>query len=622
MIDLTKYPYFSIDVETKSLDWGTIFGITVAAPDGMNIYVDIRRQPEFLELLRKQAPHIRKAVNHNMSFDLHQLEAHGIYLPPERCECTMVRAALIDEHLKDYSLDGLLKRYIGMEKYGDIYSELSELFGGKASRNVQMPNLHRAPEDMVRRYALPDSQGALKLWEWQEEEIARQDLNKVWDLEKRLFPHVIKMERTGIRVDMDAAQRTADNLAVQIKQMQQQMDHVSGIQDFNSNSPLNMKAAFEPQQLPDGKWKCNDGSIVGSTPSGAKASFNKDSLESMSHPLAALILAQRKLLKAKGTFIESHIMGHAVKKGEHYFVHPNINQTKGDFDSGIEGTGTGRLSYTRPALQQIPARDKQIAAIVRPVFLPDEHQDWSYGDLEQHEYRIFAHYANNEKIIGAYEADPDLDFHQQVSDLTGLPRSAPKSGGANAKQLNLGAVFCMGDGAITKMCGLPYTMSSFIDERGKEVVFEKAGPEGQALIEKYHQMVPGIREVAKQAKRIAKNRGFIKTMMGRHIRFPRGMGARKASGLLYQGSSADLNKLNMCLIAEYLESECPDGRLLLNIHDEYSVSLPRDGKQVHHLCEIRRLIEDKPFLRVPIRIDFGRPSCNWLEATKADIVTS
>ena len=85
--------------------------------------------------------------------------------------------------------------------------------------------------------------------------------------------------------------------------------------------------------------------------------------------------------------------------------------------------------------------------MVRPIFLPDRGQRWSYGDLDQHEFRLFAHYANPKDIIEAYATNPDLDMHQIVADLTGMPRSATRAGEANAKQINLGMVFNMGAGS-------------------------------------------------------------------------------------------------------------------------------------------------------------------------------
>jgi DNA polymerase-1 len=132
-------------------------------------------------------------------------------------------------------------------------------------------------------------------------------------------------------------------------------------------------------------------------------------------------------------------------------------------------------------------------------------------------------------------------------------------------------------------------------------------------------MVPGVREIAKKARSIAKSRGYVHTIFGRHIRFPGGNFTHKASGLVYQGSSADLVKFDIINTCDYLRQECPEGRLLLSIHDEQNVSIPLDGRERQHMDAIRDLIQSRPGsptrLRVPIRADFSIPGKNWWEAT-------
>lgn len=608
------------DSETNGLDWTnpkiSAFGVALSVQGGGNYYWDFRKQPSAARWLADNINKASRVVNHNIKFDMHMLRKWDINIDPTIVECTQIRAALINEHLHSYSLDSLLKKYLDISKWNQIYEELAALFGGKPTRDAQMPNLHRAPVGLVAKYAKDDSRGALKLWEWQEEEIARQGLGKVWDLERRLFKVVYKSEVRGIRIDEEAADRATIGITAKVEQDIQELRELAGF-EVNPNPSGSIKKLFKPKWDDRKKqWFAVDGTPLESTDAG-NPSLGADALRLMKHPAAPIILRCRKLMKTRDTFIQGHILGHA-RNG---YVHPNINQTKGDSDGAVMGTGTGRLSYTAPALQQIPARDKTVAAMVRPLFLPDPGQGWSYGDLDQHEYRIFAHYVNNPAIIQAYADNPDLDFHQRIADLTGLPRSAPMAGGPNAKQLNLGMVFTMGAGHMAALCNLPWEWDEFETRDGEVIRFQRAGPEGEALVEEYHRNVPGIREMAKKAKRVAMSRGHIRTLRGRHIRFPHKSLARKASGLLYQGGAADLNKENMILIDEYFESECPQGRLLLSIHDEYSMSMPRDGKEVQHLKEIQRLIQDKPDIRVPIRIDFSMSSKNWWEATEAEYAT-
>lgn len=622
---LPQYPVVCIDTETTGLEWTKhkVFGVAISVPacsleeliaDPINapiesIYFDVRKEGAKYRLLKKIAPDLRRVVNHHMKFDVHMLANDGVLINTKEAECTMIRACLINEHLLQYSLDALGAKYLGIRKVEDIYEKLAALFGGLATRKAQMPNLFRAPPSLVAPYAVRDTELALRLWAWQEGEIRRQDLGDVWSLERRLFSYIVRMERRGIPVDPDEAEKRADMLTTKIDVAQKELNKLAGF-EVNPNPSASITKLFEPREV-EGRWYANDGTPLGKTPAG-KPSLGAEALELMQNPAAKMVLRLRKMIKTRDTFIRGHILGH-MHNGR---VHPNINQTKGDDG----GTGTGRLSYTGPALQQIPSRDKETAALVRPIFVPEVGHGWTYGDLDQHELRIFHHYVNNPKVVQSYQEDPNLDGHQIVADLTGLPRNAPKSGGANAKQMNLAMVFNMGGGTLAAKMGLPFTWDSFEDGKGQVHEYMKAGPEAQAIIDTYYGMVPGVKEIASKARTIAKSRGYVKTIKGRHIRFPGGNFTHKASGLVYQGSAADLNKENIMRLTDYLDSECPEAALLLNIHDEYSISIPR-GADWRKICrDMRAEIQNRPELRIPIRIDFSELGDNWWDATTRPIV--
>lgn len=626
--DLVNYPVVAVDTETTGVKWtrDRVFGVSVTVPacsleelladpvraPVRSAYIDVRRSPEQYKALAAVAPRLRRVVAHHAKFDLHMLRNDGAEFDLTAIDCTMIRAALINEHLHSYSLDSLAERYLGLNKDSDIYAELAALFGGRATRNAQMENLYRAPPELAGRYAKVDTEICLRLWAWQQGEIQRQDLHQVLGLEMRLFPHIFRMERHGIRVDLERANLQAERLEMEAERGLLELEKIAGFR-MNPNPSGDMAKLFQPKKNSDGRWVAIDGTVLESTPAG-KPSFNADALRAMSHPAAAKILEIRKKTKTAGTFIRGHILGHE-HRGR---VHPNINQTKGD-ETG--GTGTGRLSYAEPALQQIPSRDKEVAGMVRPIFLPDEGCGWSYGDLSSHEVRIFYHYVNNERVNKTYRDNPDTDGHQMVADLTGLPRSAGANGGPNAKQLGLGAIFNMGQGEMASEMGLPYTWESFTDKAGRVHEYKKPGPQAQDVLDHFYRMVPGIREMAKKAATIAKSRGYVRSIFGRHIRFPGGQFTYKASGLIYQGSAADCMKLDIINVCEYLEAEVPGSAFLISIHDETNLSLPMDVDP-RHVREMQRIIETRPGLpvrlRIPIRVDFSRPSANWWEANNAE----
>jgi DNA polymerase I-like protein with 3'-5' exonuclease and polymerase domains len=325
----------------------------------------------------------------------------------------------------------------------------------------------------------------------------------------------------------------------------------------------------------------------------------------MSHPAASLIIDIRSLLRTRDTFLGKHILEHAYEGR----VFPNINQTKGEDG----GTGTGRLSYTDPAMQQIPARNKEVASIVKPCFLPPPGMLWLETDLASFEVRVFAHLvaAYNDSLVHAYAKNPGMDFHQWVADMTGLVRNATYSGQPNAKQLNLSMIFNQGRGSTAEKMGMPWEWSSFETKNGDTVTYKRAGDEANQVIDLYHSRVQGVKTLADRAKAVAESREQIRTRVGRRLRFPRGYKSYKASGLLIQSTSADINKRNWIKVGEALGDE---GHLILNTHDSYSMAVPEDWRPAYQ--RVKAAIEDISDigLRVPLILDLDGAGKDWWSA--------
>lgn len=603
---ISSAPVVVIDTETTGLHWwkDKLFGVSVALPD-FSWYWDVRTNPGVIDwlndLIRTQS--VDTWVGHNIKFDIHFLREAGVSIPLDRIDCTMVRAALISEHEPTYSLDFLARKYAGQKKDDEIYEEMAKLFGGRPTRNAQMPNIARAPEHMVAKYAIQDAVVTLALYNWQREEIEKQDLYQVHGLERALMPVIIDMEQQGVRVDVGLAEKAVRGLTTRIDQMQRDLNRLAGF-EVNPNPSGSINDLFKPTLGQDNEWYLIDGTRADKT-DGGKASINADCLRRMKHPAAAMILDLRKMLKTRDTFLSGHILGHQHDG----VIHCNYNQTKNDSEAG---TGTGRLSITNPALQQIPSRDVAIKSLVRPIFKADHGAVWMGLDWSQFEFRVANHYGQVPAILKAYEENPDLDFHQLVSDMTGIPRNAQYAGGPSSKAINLGLAFNMGSGRLAQECGLPY--SEEVGPNGN--IFLKAGPEAMALFEKYHTANPGMRNTATKASSIAKERGHVRSIMGRHIRFPGGQFVHKASGLIYQATSADCMKQKLIELHTFLtQKQC--GRLLLTVHDEVGISLDTDAKEeAESIAKIYTTFDGVSCpirLRVPIRCDWGIGQ-DWYEA--------
>lgn len=603
--DLSRFTHFAIDVEATGRVWhrDTMFSISITTPDRVSYYWDLRDRPDALQWAKKELPKARHWIAHNAKYEFHMLREAGIHMNPAAVECTMIREALLDEHMLSYDLDSVGHRETGIGKDETIWQELADLFGGKPTKDAQIGNLPKAPPKLVGRYANRDSLLALQVWEVQNKKLHEQDLMRVYEVEKRLLPVLVDLEHRGVRVDIDRAEKAVSQIDKEAKLTQQHLNELAGF-PVNPNPSGSIHKLFAPKW--NGRvWVANDGTLLGKTDSGA-ASLNADALRAMKHPAAAMILELRQLIKLRDTFLLGHVLGHH-KNGT---VHANFNQTRSEND---KGTGTGRLSVNGPALQQIHKRNAKTAAIIRACFVPDDGQEWNCRDWSQMDFRVFAHYVNEERMNEAYAKDPDTDFHQMVADATGLPRKPTPGRKGNAKQINLGLVFGMGQGKLAHEMGLPFTIE--VGDNGRE--YMKAGPEAEAVFDQYHRSVPGVRKFLRHASSIAKERGYVKTIMGRRIRFPGGQFTHKAGGLVFQGSAAEALKVKICEVHDFLKGT--DGRLMLNVHDEFDSSLPTGDTKldagIKEIVECFDGVKTPIKFRIPIRSSVGKGP-NWWEASK------
>ena len=569
-----------------------LFGISIAVPGWGSAYWDVRRQPEVKRWWNDQMKRFKGHLYaHNAHFDAKMWYGAKMDLPLDQTRCTMIQACLINEHEFEFGLDYLSKKYLKREKVGDVYAQLAAMFGGPATRSAQILNLQKAPPELVDPYAVVDAELVLDLSYWQDAEIEKQGIQEIVEFEAMIFPTIQEMTRWGVRVDLNRAEDAQKDLGAIIDTDQKKLNDIVGF-DINVNSSAQIKKIFDPQK--QGRvWVANNGYQVEETAKGGPSIPSPVLREMTNDPRAQLIVDIRSNIKTRDTFLGGHVIGHAVDER----VYPTINQAKGEDG----GTGTGRLSYVDPALQQVSARNKRVSKIVKGCFLPEMDEDWESFDLASQEVRIFAHLTKNEHIIKQYRDNPLSDFHQLVADMMGIVRNATYSGQVNSKQLNLSMIFNSGNGAIAEKLGLPFSWETF-QSRGETVTYKKAGSEAMSAINLYHEKVPGVKDLADRAKKVAEQRGWVRTQYGRRLRFPRGYKSYKASGLIIQATSADVTKHALHLL--YQEAKKSEmGRLLLTCHDSYECSVVK-GKNKQFAEMMQDIVSTSfPWLRVPLVLD-------------------
>ena len=590
-IDLeTKDP----NIKTKGAGWATfdggIVGFAVAAL-GQQWYFPIQHDAGgnmdvaittawMQDVLKTPAT----KIFHNASYDVGWLLVNGFEINGPIVD-TMIAAALRNENRYSFSLNACAKDYLGEIKNETFLNEKAKEWGIDPKAD-----LWKLPAGYVGFYAEQDAGLTLRLWERFKTEITKQNLHDVWEMEMELLPILIETRQRGIRVD----EAKAADLKKEFVSREKTILH-----EIKKQTTMNIDiwAARSVAQVFD-----RIGVDYPRTPKSDEPSFTQNWLVNCDNPIAQLIRQAREINKFHSTFIDS--IQRYVHKGR---IHSEINQLRSDQG----GTVSGRLSYSNPNLQQIPARNKEYGDKIRSLFLPEEGRQWGSFDYSQQEPRLVAHYAAsvNDHFEGAAEfieayKNESADFHQIVADMAGITRN-------QAKTINLGLFYGMGKAKL-----------------GKELGISK--DRAESLLRQYGERVPFVKKLATDVSSSASKYGFIRTIKGRKCRFdmwePATFGMNKAMqyeeakaiygnnirraftykalNRLIQGSAADQTKEAM------IQCHKAGFKPLLQIHDElcFSIDKEEDIKNVKEIME--NAIES---LKVPSKVDIalGR---SWGEA--------
>lgn len=491
-------------------------------------------------------------------------------------------AALLDENRLAYSLDSL-----GLDEFGvGKDTELLDLAAAEAGLARVKDSLWRLPARFVGPYAERDADLTLRLYHCFKDRLELENLMRAFDVERRVMAVAFRMRQAGVRVDVDQAERVSERLKAKEEEQIAYIKSLSGV-TVDAWGTDSVARALETE------------GVVAPRTSKGNVSVTREWLASIKTPIATAMLAVRRYNKARTTFVDGHVLHHAVNGRVHAEFHALRRE---DSDGSGYGTVTGRFSVSNPGLQQIPARDEEICTLVRSLFLPETGERWASADYASQEPRLIVHFAAKAECRGAaetveaYQRDPKTDFHAWVARLAGITRS-------EAKTINLGLGYGMGGATLCHHLGLP---TEYTKIRG--VMWEVAGEAGQRLFNLYHEKVPFVKALTDMVSAAADTRGYVVTLNGRRCRFPERNGFRafthKALNRLIQGSAAD--QLKRAMVAVY-ESEgwVP----LVTVHDELGFSVSND-RQADRITEI---MENAVRLEVPVVAD-TKVVNNWGEA--------
>lgn len=511
---------------------------------------------------------IGKVIGHNTKFDCHMSANAGILLG-RNMVCTQNIAALLDEYQRSFSLDNCAQVFnVEAKKGEELYAHMARLFGGTAARG-QMENYWRlAGNDPISyEYAVGDGVTTMQLYVAQMHEIREQELDVVCELENNLIWTLFRMERTGIPVDVEQIGILRSVTEARISEMMRELPP-----GFNARSPVQMKQLMESNGYTD--WpKTEKGN----------PSFTEGWLKR--NPIGKKIIEIRQASNLLNSFVNPLAERHMFKGR----VHATLNQLKSD----DKGTISGRFSCSDPNLQQVPKRVKELAKPFRRLFIADEGWTFWERDWSQCEPRLFAHYSQDPNLLAGYNAVPFVDAHSQTAKLLNVERDP------TAKRMNMGIFTGMQARALAGH------MNCSVEQAEK-------------YLRDWFSAYPTIKGFQEKAKLRLRNRGYVKTILGRRCRLESPQFAYRGTSKIIQGGNADIMKYVLLKMDRYCEDNGDITRVLMTVHDSFNGQYQSTPEGRAAFDEMIAMMEDVKSAPLNLTVPFvaeGHEGKNWSEAS-------
>ena len=398
------------------------------------------------------------------------------------------------------------------------------------------------------------------------------------DIDWPLLPVLARMEQAGVKIDRAALSAMSSRLEREIAAKAKEIYECCGM-EFNIGSPKQLgDVLFNKLNLPK-PVKYGKGKTI---------STAVDVLEGLAanHAAPRLVLEYRQLTKLKSTYVDA--------------LPALINPASGRLHTtfGQTGTATGRLSSTNPNLQNIPIRT-ELGREIRAAFIAEPGHVLLAADYSQIELRLLAHYSKDALLVEAFRRGDDIHT-LTASQVFGVPPlMVTADHRRQAKVVNFGIVYGLSAFGLSQQLGIePSEAKKFID----------------AYFEKYS----GVRKFIDQTLEEARRTQQVKTLFGRVRPIPdinsknanqRGFAERTAVNTPLQGTAADLIKLAMINIDQFLTERKLATRMTLQVHDELVFEVPEaEVETVQSL--VRQQMENVHPLSVPLLVKIGVGK-NW-----------
>ncbi len=572
---------FCFDTETTSIDAfeAELVGIAFSWRPGEGYYVPIPTHDraagqsvinEFRPVL--EHPEILK-IGQNIKYDLLVLKNYNITVQGPLFD-TMLAHYLIEPDMR-HNMDALAEIYLN---YSCI--SIEELIGKKGSRQKNMKDV---PVEQVAEYAAEDADITFRLKKIFEQKLQESQVISLFaKVEVPLIGVLANMEYSGVNVDTNSLYEYSELLRNDIAEVEKAIFEKAG-QEFNIASPRQLgEILFEKLKL-DNKAK--------KTKTGQYATGEEVLVRlANAHSIVRDILDFRELQKLKNTYVDTLPALISPKDGR---VHTSYNQAV---------AATGRLSSTNPNLQNIPVKTARGREIRKAFVARDNNHRILSADYSQIELRIMAAFSKEQNMIEAFRNGRDIHsttasrvYNVALTEVTPEMRS-------KAKMVNFGIIYGISAFGLSQRLDIPRR-------------------EAADIIDAYFREFPAIKTYMDEVINMAREHEYVETILGRrrYLRdinsrniTMRGFAERNAINAPIQGSAADMIKVAMINIDQWLKNEKLQSRMILQVHDELVFDVPVEEIEMVQ-NKVEELMKNAISMEVPMEVGIGIGS-NWLEA--------
>jgi len=574
----------AFDTETTSLDPMTaqIVGLSLSVEPGRAAYVPLaHRGPDAPvqlprdEVLAKLKPWLESAehkkVGQHMKYDEQVLANYGIEMRGVEHD-TLLESYVLESH-RTHDMDSLALRHLGIKtiKYEEV--------AGKGASQI---GFDEVALDKAAEYAAEDADITLRLHQALYPQVAAEKtLDYVYrDIEVPTSRVLRKMERTGVLIDAEKLRAQSSEIATRLIQLESEAYELAG-GEFNLGSPKQIgQIFFEKLELP----------VVKKTPSGAP-STDEEVLQKLAedYPLPKILLEHRGLSKLKSTYTDKLPRMVNATTGR---VHTNYAQAV---------AVTGRLASNDPNLQNIPVRTAEGRRIREAFIAPPGHKLVS-ADYSQIELRIMAHISGDESLLRAFSQGEDIHRATAAEIFSVTPLEVSSDQRRVAKVINFGLIYGMSAFGLAANLGITRDAAKL-------------------YIDRYFARYPGVARYMDETRLSAKSKGYVETAFGRRLWLPEingGNGPRRQAAeraaitAPMQGTAADLIKLSMIAVQNWIEESKVGTRMIMQVHDELILEVP-DAELSDVRKRLPELMCGVAALKVPLVAEVGA-GLNWEEA--------